>query len=248
MHSRPSKAQAVAVATPCWPAPVSAMMRFFPSFMARSACPKELLILCAPVWANSSRLNHSWAPPKVFVRFFAKYKGVGPPMYSIRRRLSSAVKAGSTFAFSQATLSSSCASMSVSGMYRPPYWPNIHELLATGTALPLPLGAAFCLFEGGSPPLPKAPADKGPPESSFTNAFMAPMPSFEPKAETIFEPTTAPSAYEPISLTWAREETPKPTATEMPLPLVASRTPATTSLTSVFTAVRAPVTPRTLTT
>ena len=30
MHSMPMRAQTVAVATPCWPAPVSAMMRLFP--------------------------------------------------------------------------------------------------------------------------------------------------------------------------------------------------------------------------
>lgn len=45
------------VATPCCPAPVSAMMRFFPMRLHSSACPKLLLILCAPVWLRSSRLR-----------------------------------------------------------------------------------------------------------------------------------------------------------------------------------------------
>ena len=37
------------VATPCWPAPVSAMTLFLPIRLQSKACPKELLILCAPV-------------------------------------------------------------------------------------------------------------------------------------------------------------------------------------------------------
>ena len=56
-HSRPRRAHTVAVATPCWPAPVSAMIRFLPSRSARSPWPTALLILCAPVKASSSRLS-----------------------------------------------------------------------------------------------------------------------------------------------------------------------------------------------
>ena len=48
-HSIPISAAAVAVATPCWPAPVSAIRRVFPIFFARRAWPSTLLILCAPV-------------------------------------------------------------------------------------------------------------------------------------------------------------------------------------------------------
>jgi len=47
----------VAVATPCCPAPVSAMMRFFPMRLASRIWPMQLLILCAPVWSKSSRLR-----------------------------------------------------------------------------------------------------------------------------------------------------------------------------------------------
>ena len=47
----------VAVATPCWPAPVSAMSRFLPMRRASSAWPTQLLILCAPVWLRSSRFK-----------------------------------------------------------------------------------------------------------------------------------------------------------------------------------------------
>ena len=50
-------AAAVAVATPCWPAPVSAMRRVLPIFLANRAWPSTLLILCAPVWFRSSRLR-----------------------------------------------------------------------------------------------------------------------------------------------------------------------------------------------
>ena len=62
MHSRPSSAQAVAAATPCWPAPVSAITRGLPIRRASSAWPSALLILCEPVWVRSSRLSHT-SPP-----------------------------------------------------------------------------------------------------------------------------------------------------------------------------------------
>jgi len=45
----PIKAQTVAVATPCCPAPVSAMMRFLPKRWAIKICPMVLLTLWAPV-------------------------------------------------------------------------------------------------------------------------------------------------------------------------------------------------------
>ena len=63
MHSMPKRAHTVALATPCWPAPVSATMRRLPSRRASSAWPTALLILCAPVWARSSRLSQMRAPP-----------------------------------------------------------------------------------------------------------------------------------------------------------------------------------------
>ena len=50
-------------ATPCWPAPVSAITRDFPIRCASSAWPIALLILCAPVWVRSSRLRKTRAPP-----------------------------------------------------------------------------------------------------------------------------------------------------------------------------------------
>ena len=44
-HSRSSSAQAVAVATPCWPAPVSAMTRGLPSRRVSSAWPERVVDL-----------------------------------------------------------------------------------------------------------------------------------------------------------------------------------------------------------
>jgi tryptophan synthase beta chain len=57
VHGRPKRAATVAVATPCWPAPVSAMMRVLPMRRARRIWPSVLLILCEPVWLSSSRLR-----------------------------------------------------------------------------------------------------------------------------------------------------------------------------------------------
>ena len=56
-HVMPKRAAAVAVATPCIPAPVSAMTRFLPIRFVSIAWPSALLILCAPVWFRSSRLR-----------------------------------------------------------------------------------------------------------------------------------------------------------------------------------------------
>ena len=53
----------VAVATPCWPAPVSAMTRRLPRRFASSAWPMQLFTLGAPVWFRSSRLSQICAPP-----------------------------------------------------------------------------------------------------------------------------------------------------------------------------------------
>ena len=56
------------LATPCWPAPVSAMIRVLPIRDASSAWPMVLLILCAPVWFRSSRLSRMRAPPTSSLR------------------------------------------------------------------------------------------------------------------------------------------------------------------------------------
>ena len=45
VHGRPTRAQAAAVATPCWPAPVSATMRVTPSRLASSAWPERVVDL-----------------------------------------------------------------------------------------------------------------------------------------------------------------------------------------------------------
>ena len=78
VQGMPRRAHAAADATPCWPAPVSAMTRFAPSFFASSTWPMELLILCAPVCARSSRFSHTSAPQRCDnVR--ACVSGVGRP-------------------------------------------------------------------------------------------------------------------------------------------------------------------------
>src|SRR6478609_9493771 len=63
-HCMPSSAAAVAVATPCWPAPVSAMTLVLPIRLVSSAWASTLLILCDPVWLRSSRLRMTRAPPQ----------------------------------------------------------------------------------------------------------------------------------------------------------------------------------------
>jgi len=53
LHSIPNSAAAVAVATPCCPAPVSAITLALPIHFAGEPVPCVLLILCAPVCARS---------------------------------------------------------------------------------------------------------------------------------------------------------------------------------------------------
>ena len=85
-HSSPNRAHTVAVATPCCPAPVSAMMRRLPIRSASSACPIVLLILCAPVWFRSSRLRNTGAPT-LAPRRGARVSGEGRPTNSREQRL-----------------------------------------------------------------------------------------------------------------------------------------------------------------
>ena len=72
-------AHAVAVATPCWPAPVSAITRDLPIRLVSSAWPSTLLILCDPVWFRSSRLSRIRAPPAWAPNFAASVSGDGRP-------------------------------------------------------------------------------------------------------------------------------------------------------------------------
>ena len=51
----------MAVATPCWPAPVSAITRGLPILRVSRCWPRELLSLWAPVWSRSSRFSHTAA-------------------------------------------------------------------------------------------------------------------------------------------------------------------------------------------
>ena len=78
VHSRPKSAAAVAEATPCWPAPVSAIMRVLPIRFVRSAWPTTLLSLCEPVWARSSRFRRTRTPSRSDRRAHS-VTGVGRP-------------------------------------------------------------------------------------------------------------------------------------------------------------------------
>ena len=69
----------MAVATPCWPAPVSAMTVVLPIRLASSTWPRTLLILWEPVWLRSSRLNQTFAPTASENRG-PKYSGEGRPV------------------------------------------------------------------------------------------------------------------------------------------------------------------------
>src|SRR4051812_42060480 len=124
MQSRPKSAHAVAVATPCCPAPVSAMTRVLPMRRVSSACPSTLLILCEPVWVRSSRLSRTRAPPAAARRPVVSVTGVGRPAYDVSSPSSSAWKAGSASAFAHSAASWSSAATSASGTNRPPYGPK----------------------------------------------------------------------------------------------------------------------------
>jgi hypothetical protein len=76
----PNRAAAVAVATPCWPAPVSAISRDLPSRRATSACPSTLLILCEPVWLRSSRFSSTRAPPACSAKRGTSVRMLGRPV------------------------------------------------------------------------------------------------------------------------------------------------------------------------
>ena len=78
-HSSPNSAHAVAAATPCCPAPVSAIIRDLPIRLASSACPSTLLILCDPVWVRSSRLSRIRQPPASAANRGTSVSGVGRP-------------------------------------------------------------------------------------------------------------------------------------------------------------------------
>ena len=79
-QSSPNSAAAVAVATPCWPAPVSAITRCLPMRRVSSAWPSTLLILCDPVWVRSSRFSRTRTPSRSDSRWHS-VTGVGRPAY-----------------------------------------------------------------------------------------------------------------------------------------------------------------------
>src|SRR5215212_5674825 len=71
------------------------MMRRLPILSASRIWPRVLLILCAPVCARSSLLNHTSAPPHLRVSRSANIRGVGRPTRSRERASSSSTNSGS---------------------------------------------------------------------------------------------------------------------------------------------------------
>mmetsp|Transcript_19268 Transcript_19268/g.55455 ORF Transcript_19268/g.55455 Transcript_19268/m.55455 type:complete len:292 (+) Transcript_19268:827-1702(+) len=243
VQSRPSMAQTVAVATPCCPAPVSAMMRGLPMRLARRAWPMALLILWAPVWARSSRLSQMVAPPAYSVRRAALCRGVGPPTKSLRYRAISAMNSGSSLIFAYSSSISTKASDSVSAMNCPPNSPKRFSALRArifsesppGTwprAVAWNLAVSFC-----GQPVVKCST------MALTAAARWSVVASSPSASIVLrmaEPTTTPSAMLATPWTMSGLEMPKPTARGRS---VLDRTRPTKSSRSGGSVDRAPVTP-----
>ena len=123
MHSRPSRAAAVAAATPCWPAPVSATSRVLPMRLASRAWPSTLLILCEPVWLRSSRLS-STRQPSSAGQVGALGEQRRPAGVVAQQAVELARKPGSAHASRNAASSSWHAGTSVSGTNSPPKSPK----------------------------------------------------------------------------------------------------------------------------
>src|SRR3954454_5379706 len=119
VQSSPNSAHAVAVATPCWPAPVSAMTRCLPIRRVSSACPSTLLILCDPVWVRSSRLSSTRTPSRS-ERLRHSVTGVGRPAYEVSSAAYSARNSSDAHAARNSASSCSSAGINVSGTNWPP--------------------------------------------------------------------------------------------------------------------------------
>ena len=122
-QSRPKSAAAVAVATPCWPAPVSAITRCLPMRRVSSAWPSTLLILCEPVWVRSSRFSSTRTPRRSDSRWHS-VTGVGRPAYERSSSANSARNSSEVQAVRNSSSSSMSAGTSVSGTKRPPNSPK----------------------------------------------------------------------------------------------------------------------------
>jgi hypothetical protein len=115
----PSRAPAVAVATPCMPAPVSAISRLRPMCRASIAWPITLLILWEPVCVRSSRLSRTVTPSSADSRR-AGVSGVGRPAYAESSRARLPRNPGSAHAWANASATAWQAGIRDSGTYRPP--------------------------------------------------------------------------------------------------------------------------------
>src|SRR5512136_2243788 len=124
----PSAAPTIAVATPCWPAPVSAISRFLPICCASSACPRVLFSLWEPPCTRSSRLRYILHPsfPDAFGQ---KVRGVSRPAYSACSPARIRANCGSVLALAYALSSSISAPMRDSETYCPPYLPYLPRVV-----------------------------------------------------------------------------------------------------------------------
>jgi hypothetical protein len=82
VHGMPSRAHAAADATPCWPAPVSAITRFAPSFLdgvvdlVRAGVGEVFALqphLCAPPLRQRSRMRERRRPPDPAAQLGVKF-------------------------------------------------------------------------------------------------------------------------------------------------------------------------------
>mmetsp|Transcript_715 Transcript_715/g.2524 ORF Transcript_715/g.2524 Transcript_715/m.2524 type:complete len:298 (-) Transcript_715:37-930(-) len=158
-------------------------------------------------------------------------------MKSRRSVASSALNSGSLRQWFHAASSSLCATISVSGMKRPPKTDSPKFHLSACFFCAASCSSLFCAFANAA----FCPtAASGPPLSSRTRDPAAAMPP-APISCTIFEPTTQPSAKAPNSSTCARFVIPKPTTMGRSVRLApsfsaASRIDSTTALHSATTA------------
>ncbi len=84
----------MAVATPCWPAPVSAMTRVLPMRRASSTWPSELLILWAPGVGEVFALEVDARPPGMFGQPLGEVQRRGPADVIAQQRVQLRLKRG----------------------------------------------------------------------------------------------------------------------------------------------------------
>ena len=116
---RPSR-----VATPCWPAPVSAITRVLPIRLVEQRLAEHVVDLVRAGVVEVLALEQTRAPPASAVSRRASVSMLGRPAYVPAVASSSPRNAGRRRRPDQASSSSSSAAISASGTNRPPYAPK----------------------------------------------------------------------------------------------------------------------------